>query len=420
MSTPRCALLTVLALYVGVSACVEPARSADTPRGETPPPGAAVRANADAQRSAHSDPAAAEHTSVHVPEATDPAQPAATEGADPSANLGATQGEGDASRQPVAELDTFMGDTPDGPLRDALLREGIQKVERGRGGRSLGFKITLTSGKRAYFKPEQTFSAANWFGEVAAYHLDRMLGLGRVPLVVSREFPWTQLVEAAGKDARKPELIMKDGKLRGAFVAWVTGELVPLKQEPGWERWVRVRFWPSTAVSPFQRPAVWKRQLDLARKLGDNWRSKEERFRRRNQHPEPDRSDRPAELSDLIVFDYLTRNLDRWGGDNANVLVRGRGGPLVFLDNGAGFEPGEPRPSLMEGRLHALQRFRRSTIAAVRALDIERFKQRLAQEPVQPVLGSGQIEGLASRRLALLEWVAEMEKVHGEAIWAWE
>lgn len=318
------------------------------------------------------------------------------------------------------ELATFMGETPDGPLRDALLREEIKRVERGRGGRSLGFKITLSSGKRAYFKPEQTFSAANWFGEVAAYHLDRMLGLGRVPLVVSREFPWSALVEAAGKDARKAELIMHDGKLRGAFVAWVTGELTPLKQDLGWERWIRVRFWPSTAVSPFQRPAVWKRQLDLARKLGDNWRSKEERFKRRNLHPEPDRDDRPGELSDLIVFDYLTRNLDRWGGDNANVLVRGKGGPLVFLDNGAGFEPGEARPSLMEARLHTLQRFRRSTIAAVRAFSIERFEQRLAEERVQPVLSRSQLDGLVARRTGLLEWVAEMEKVHGEAIWAWE
>jgi hypothetical protein len=325
-----------------------------------------------------------------------------------------------SSASPPGEADAFMKDTPDAPLRDALRHQGIQKVERGRGGRSLGFKITLTSGKKAYFKPEQTFSAANWFGEVAAYHLDRMLGLGRVPCVISREFAWADLVEAAGKDARKAELIMHDGKLRGAFVAWVTGELTALKQDLGWERWVRVRYWPSTAVTPFQRPAVWKRQLDLARKNGDNWRTKEDRFRRRNLHPEPDRDDRPGELSDLIVFDYLTRNLDRWGGDNANVLVRGKGGPLVFLDNGAGFEPGEPRPSLMEARLHALQRFRRSTVAAIRGFDMERYKERLAEETVQPVLSNHQIEGLAARRIGLLEWVSEMEKVHGEAIWAWE
>ena len=389
-------------LLCSLCACVEPARSADAP--SQPPRALSTHAEAGQEAVVLSATATPDRPAVSAEaESAGAAKPDAT-----------TEQTGTPR-----EADAFLGE-PDAPLRDALLNEGIKRVERGRGGRSLGFKITLSSGKKAYFKPEQTFSAANWFGEVASFHLDRMLGLGRVPCVVSREFAWADLVEAAGKDARKAELIMHEGMLRGAFVAWVTGELQPLKQDLGWERWVRVRYWPSTAVTPFQRPAVWKKQLDLSRKQGDNWRTKEDRFRRRNLHPEPDRDDRPGELSDLIVFDYLTRNLDRWGGDNANVLVRGKAGPLVFLDNGAGFEPGDARPSLMEARLHALQRFRRSTIAAVRGLDMERYKQRLAQEKVQPVLGANQLDGLAQRRKGLLDWVSEMEKVHGEAIWAWE
>jgi hypothetical protein len=102
------------------------------------------------------------------------------------------------------------------------------------------------------------------------------------------------------------------------------------------------------------------------------------------------------------------------------VLIRGPKGPIVFLDNGAAFEPGDPRPSLMEERIHTLQRFRRRTIAAVRAFDIERFKARLATEQLQPVLSEAQLSGLVSRRAHLLEWVAENEAAHGEAIWAWE
>ncbi|HVZ37073.1 MAG TPA: hypothetical protein VG963_31835, partial [Polyangiaceae bacterium] len=115
-----------------------------------------------------------------------------------------------------------------------------------------------------------------------------------------------------------------------------------------------------------------------------------------------------------------TRNQDRWGGENANVLIRGARGPLVFLDNGASFEPGDPRPSLMEARIHAIQRFRRRTIAAVRAFDIERYKARLAGETIQPVLTEAQLAGLVQRRQALLDWVAQNEQQHGEAIWAWE
>jgi hypothetical protein len=401
----RLALAALLApsLSLALSGCIEPARSADAPSLPERPERALPA------------PRASEKTAE--PESEAKAADAASLGPDARAEP-ANRASAAAAGQ--GELDAFLVDTPDAPLRAALATESIKSVERGRGGRSLGFKIVLADGHKAYFKAEQTFSAANWFGEVAAYHLDRMLGLGRVPCVVSREFNWDQLVGAAGKDPRKDEVIVHDGKVRGAFVAWVTGELGPLKQTPGWERWIRVRYWPSTAVSPFQRPAVWKRQLDLSRKQGDSWRTKEDRFRRRNLRPEPDTEARPGELSDLIVFDYLTRNLDRWGGDNANVLVRGKHGPLVFLDNGAGFEPGDPRPSLMEARLHALQRFRRRTIEAVRAFDSARYEQRLASEAVQPVLSTGQIAGLAERRKGLLEWIAEMEAVHGQAIWAFE
>lgn len=314
-----------------------------------------------------------------------------------------------ASR-PSLETDSFFGEREDGPLRRALTNGRIVSVEKGRGGRSLGFKLMLDTGEKAYFKGEQTFSAANWFGEVASYHLDRMLGLGRVPAVVSRVFPWALLSAAAGKDPRRSEIIVRNGDLQGALVAWVPGQLMKLPPAPGWERWVRVQNWSSSAISPFQRPSVWKQQIEGRVVTRD----------RRELRPEPDREDRPAELSDLIVFDYLTRNGDRWGGENANVLIRGPRGPLVFLDNGASFEPGDPRPSLMEARLNTLQRFRRRTIAAVRAFDMERYKARLATEPVQPVLTPTQLAGLELRRKALLEWVAHNESLHGEAIWAWE
>ncbi|MET0343665.1 MAG: hypothetical protein ABW252_21815 [Polyangiales bacterium] len=310
------------------------------------------------------------------------------------------------------EAEGFFGADNDDQLRKALLEGRIVKVEKGRGGRSLGFKVQLDTNEKAYFKADQTFSAANWFGEVASYHLDRMLGLGRVPLVVSRTFPWSILSPAAGNDFRRSEIIMKDGIVQGAIVAWVEGQLVKLPHQPGWERWVRVQHWSSSAITPFQRPSVWKKQID-----GRLVKSEPDKSALR---PEPDREDRASELSDLIVFDYLTRNQDRWGGENANVLIRGLHGPLVFLDNGASFEPGAAQPSLMEARLHALQRFRRKTIQAVRAFDLERFKARLATEPLQPVLNDAQIAGLVTRRKALLEWVAHNESTHGEAIWAWE
>ena len=397
---------------VVLSGCIEPARSADVP----PELAARIRASAASiTGSTTTGPTTRAAT-------TGPTTPGASSAALASSSLNSlpSQDPTPTPAQPSFERDSFFEET-DGPVLEALSSRAIARIEKGRGGRSLGFRITLEGGQKGYFKAEQTFSAANWFGEVASYHLDRMLGIGRVPAVVSRSFPWERLSPSAGTDVRKPEIIVRNGQVRGAFVAWVNGNLRPMDHQPGWERWVRVKYWPSTAVSPFQRPAVWKHQLDQARIHGSEWRPKEERLRRRNLRPEPDRPDRPAELSDLMVFDYLTRNLDRWGGENANVLVRGGGsGPLIFLDNGAAFEAGDVRPSLMEARLHVLQRFRRRTIEAVRAFDLKRFEARLARESVTPVLSRAQLNALETRRRALLEWVAEMEEVHGEAIWAWE
>lgn len=375
----RYAMVALLAL----AACVEQARSADVV-GELPSASSAKQQQPSVAQPAQLD---VGEVSVHAPVV--PTNP---------------------------ETDSFFGERADASLRDKLLQGRIQKVEKGRGGRSLGFKLMLDTGEKAYFKADQTFSAANWFGEVASYHLDRMLGLGRVPMVVSRTFPWESLAHAAGGDVRKSEIIVNGSEVQGALVAWVTGPLMPLPHQPGWERWVRVQHWPTSAISPFQRPAVWAHQL-LTRGVAI---SKEERTRRRLLRPEPDREDRAAELSDLVVFDYLTRNQDRWGGENANVLVRGQKGPLVFLDNGAAFEPGDPRPSLMEARIHTLQRFRRRTIAAVRGFDLEKFKARLAKERIQPVLSEAQLSGLDQRRKHLLEWVAQNESSFGEAIWAWE
>jgi hypothetical protein len=357
------------------------------------------------------------HVAAAVPEATPPT--AAAEEPAAAAKPAPSEAPADSQAAPASDTDHFFG-LPDAPIRAALGSKGIVSVEKGRGGRSLGFKITLEGGQKGYFKGEQVFSAANWFGEIAAYHLDRMLGLHRVPAMISRQFAWSQLEPAAGADWRKPEMIIRGGQVRGAFVAWISGGVRPLVQQEGWERWMRVKHWPTSAVSPYQRPAVWASEILQAKRAGDEWRSKEERARIRNLKPEPDRDDRPSELSDLIVFDYLIRNLDRWGGGNANVLIHGEHGPLVFLDNAAGFEPGEPRPSLMEARLRALQRFRRSTIAAIKAFDRRKYEARLASEPVQPILGTSQLDALELRRNALLAWVSELERTYGEAIWAWE
>ncbi len=281
-------------------------------------------------------------------------------------------------------------------------------MKKGKGGRSLAFQITLEDGTKGYFKPKQAFSAAHWYSELAAYYLDRELGIGRVPPTTGRTFEWDALRKAARSDDRVTELgIAPDGTIKGAFVWWIPDPLKRLRMGRQWERWVRVQ--KTLPVTPYQRPVDYR--ADLNRRPG----VREATDPSRPLAKSPDTETRPAELSDLILFDYLTQNVDRWGGDFTNVRTRGDGGPLIYLDNGAGFWLGEQRLGLMEARLEALQRFRRATIDAVRELDVDVFAKRLEDDPLAPVLNEKQLDGLRQRRQAVLDHVDDLVARFGEA-----
>lgn len=308
----------------------------------------------------------------------------------------------------------FLGE-PEQTILDKLSHGAVIAVKPGRGGRSIAFRITLEDGTRAYFKPEQTFSAAHWYAEVVAYYLDRALGLGRVAPVVSRRLPWNKLIEVANDQAGVDELVVQDDNtIRGALIWWLPEALMPLETDPGWENWIRVETWPKWTLSPFQQPVAYTRTLNAIRASSSKGAPAAY-----DQIPKPDRPERASELSDIIVFDYLTLNLDRWSRTNYNLLTYGSRGPLIFLDNGAGFSPGILRVDLLETRLRAVQRFRRSTIEALRKFDPDRFRQLLRRDKHGPLLTRGQFKGLELRRRVVLERVAVLHAKFGETIYTW-
>ena len=295
----------------------------------------------------------------------------------------------------------------DAPIRDALRTSPLASAERGRGGRSLGFKVTLEDGTRGYFKPDQEFNGMSWNAEVAAYYLDRELGFGRTAPVVSRRFDYAALEEAAGRDSRVSELHVDEaGQLTGAVIWWVPERLTPVSLPDGWQRWLRVEGSPA-ALTPFQRPGAYRRAAQA-----------HERTPMPSATPEPDVADRPAELSDLILFDYLTNNLDRWGGNNTNIRTVGAGGPIMFLDNAAGFTLRRPRNSMQDRRLAEVQRFRRSTIDALRSFDVEHYAARLAQDSNGQILDARHLTNLEIRRQHVLAHVDALVAEHGaEAVY---
>jgi Golgi casein kinase Fam20 len=284
----------------------------------------------------------------------------------------------------------------------SLATERVADVEKGTGGRSLAFRVALADGTRAYFKPEQSY-AAYWFSEVASFHVDRLLALHRVSPVASRRLPWSVFAAEASDDPRRSEIrVAHDGSVRGAMIAWIDGELVPLALPDGWEAWLRFDALPK--VSPFQSVSDWRRARVTPRPL---------------VVPKPDKPDRAAELSDLVLFDHLIGNLDRWGGGFTNVRTLGRGGALIYLDNANGFEHNRVRSKLLRVRLEAVQRFRRRTIEAIRRFDINALEARLGNEQAPPILDRQQLAELEVRRRQLLEHVAKMQRRHGRAALPW-
>lgn len=294
---------------------------------------------------------------------------------------------------------------PDRPIRRALADEPIERVERGFGGRSLGFRLTLADGTRAYFKPAQSFTGMSWQAEIAAFHLDRELGLGRTAPSIGRRVAWETLSDAAGDDPRVEELLPDDGQLDGALIWWVPDRLHALPLPEGFERWLRIDD-ALPPVTPYQRANLYREQVAAL--------AADAPPREVPEPPAPDREDRPAELSDLIVFDFLIHNGDRWSSNRSNLRIVGEGGPLMFLDNAAGFTMRRPRTALMDARLTGVQRFRRTTIAAVRRLSTRRFEERLDRDPRAPLLDDEQLEHFAIRREALLEYVDGLIERFGE------
>jgi len=299
----------------------------------------------------------------------------------------------------------------DRPIRSDLANQGVATVERGHGGRSLGFKITLADGTRAYFKPSQSFTGMSWQAELAAFHLDRELGLGRVAPSIGRRIDWSAIEPAAGDDRRVSELNVVDGQLDGALIWWVPERLRAVELPNGWQRWLRIDD-ALPAVSPFQRPLAYRERIAA---LTDETEAPTV-----PSAPDPDRPDRPAELSDLMVFDYLIHNGDRWGTNNTNIRTLETGGPLMYLDNAAGFTMRRARTHLMDTRLAQVQRFRRSTIDAVRHFSMRRFQARLERDPLAPLLDEAQLENFEVRRAYLLDYVDGLLERFGQAqVYAW-
>lgn len=281
---------------------------------------------------------------------------------------------------------SFAGQ-PDAALL-APLRDGTPKrIKVNRGGTSLSLRIELDNGARAAFKPDQIHGHSNPRREVAAYRVDRLLGIGRVPPAIPVEYSLQTIVNAVDPPAARPqvreEMIQRGGVVRGELSWWI-----PV---------IADAYIDGARIDETDGIVAWRRWLKAGATIP------------------PDRVALCQQLSALALFDFLIDNVDRWTGNNAKVSEDGS--VLYFMDNTMAFGK-NPRGHLKSWNyLQRAQTFSRSLVERVRALDEAQLRAVLTPDaaPFDALLTDEEIAALLGRRDRALTYIDGLISKHGEA-----
>lgn len=301
--------------------------------------------------------------------------------------LGASQAEahgrpadGERARDPLADpppveitrtaAGTFMG-MEDELLLGHIRTQPVVEAKLNRGGSSISFRVTFADGTRAAFKPVQTNPQTVPRKEVAAYRLNRLLGLNGVPPAASRtihrddlvgKLPLDQQWAATRIDAET--LFDDEGFTRGEVSYWipviVDSHLDATDSVLEWMEWMAVG----------------------------------------NQIP-PEKFEQMAQLSSLLVLDMLTNNSDRFSGGNLMQSPDGR--TLYYMDNTFGFQVEPEGHVKCRAYLTHSQKFSRRLIGELRKLDAPSVRRAFAADP--GVLTHDEIGALLARRDWTLRYV---------------
>jgi hypothetical protein len=278
---------------------------------------------------------------------------------------------------------TFLGMSDD--LLLARLRSApIVGAKLNKGGSSLSFRLDFADGSRAAFKPAQTNLQTIPRKEVAAYRLCRLLGLIGVPPAVRRSITRDELLGHLHPDSqpalpriRAETLFDPQGKTTGAVSYWI-----PEIRDAGLD-----------TPAGMQKSAAW---LKIGQEIApeDRWMA--------------------AQVSQLVVFDFLTSNPDRYSG--GNIKASPEGDRLYFMDNTMAFFLGAEGHARNRAWLDRTERFSRRLWLALDRIT-ERALQRLVGPDTdgQEILTISEIRAVVARRETVQRHVRVLLTAHEEA-----
>jgi hypothetical protein len=195
---------------------------------------------------------------------------------------------------PTAPPQIFTGTVfgvPDDVLLAPLGSSPLVRVKPNKGGVSLSLRADFASGARALFKPEQV-QPQDPRAEVAAYRIDRLLGIGHVAPAKPFKIPYQMLLDAADTTFKVytqhrilDEVKAHDGMVRG-MIAWWIPEIRDAKIG-------------KLSVDAPDGMRLWASYLQVGAEIP------------------PEERGLVEQLATLVVFDVVIDNSDRWSGANA-------------------------------------------------------------------------------------------------------
>lgn len=270
---------------------------------------------------------------------------------------------------------SFMG-LEDDVLIARMRTQPIAKVKFNKGGSSLSFRVDFADGSRAAFKPAQTNLQTIPRKEVAAYRINRLLGLNAVAPATPR-----MLTRAEVFSHLHPETAPMLPRIRTETIFDPRGN--------------------TAGVMMFWIPAIKDAGLDTPEgiALTTQWLTHGQTI--------PDRKHAlAAQLSDLLVFDFLIANPDRYSG--GNLVTNPDGSRLYFMDNTMSFFIEPEGNEKTRTALHRSQRFSRRLFQALDRISEEGLTRMLSQasEGDYEILTRPEIRAVVMRRDYLMNYVA--------------
>ena len=307
----------------------------------------------------------------------------------PSPSLSRLPGASLEVKHPLPPKSVFGGE--DDELLAPIGTSPLVRVKPNKGGTSLSLRLDFENGARASFKPEQIHPQSDPRREVAAFRMDRLLGIGHVPPSKPIKLKLADVIAAADPSYRTytttrvmDEAIAKNGELRG-MVSW-------------WIPEIRDAY---LAGMPLEQPAAQQllmTYLQIGADIPDNQRRLVQ------------------QMATCIVFDVIINNSDRWSGSNTKMSPDRT--TLYFMDNTLSFMKAQNGHESNLRPLYRMQVFPRRLVTKLRELTLDAINTALAlgDDPVGlgPLLTLEEVQAIMSRRDNLLAHVDRLIAQYGE------